>query len=83
MLVANRVCVRCSVTASKLDNDGIPVGYRDIVTRWTNEHDEGLEVACTVCGLTAASPLTDDEAARVAALDAKPVKRRRRHYVVL
>lgn len=72
MLIADRICVRCS------SNEG-----RTVTTRWTNEHDEGLELACTVCGLTAAAPLTDDEAARVAALDAKPVKRLRRHYVTL
>jgi hypothetical protein len=72
MLIADRVCVRCSSNED-----------RTVTTRWTNQHDEGLELACTVCGLTAASALTADEAARVKVLDAKPVKRRRRSYVVL
>lgn len=72
MLVVDRVCVRCSTAEG-----------RRVVTRWTNEHDEGLEVACTVCGLTAAATLTADEAALVVKLDQAPVRKLRRAYVTL
>lgn len=54
----------------------------DTATRWTNEHDHGVMVACNGCGLIVGSPLTDDEQDRAEAYDAKPVTLRRRGYVV-
>lgn len=69
-MYTDRECPRCS------ENEG-----RRVVTRWSNEHDNGPVVACTACGITAASLLTPAEAARVAAIDAEPVKRRRRSYI--
>jgi hypothetical protein len=56
----------------------------DKVTRWSNETTNGsLILECEECGLNASSALTDEEQARVTREDAKPVKMRRRAYVVV
>lgn len=50
-------------------------------TAWDNSADGTLTLACTGCGLTATSPLTEDEHDRMVAYDAKPVRLRRRRWV--
>lgn len=71
MLTVDRVCVRCSVRQ-----------HKQVTTNWTNEHDHGLEVACTKCGLTAADPLSAEESRLARKLADKPVRELRRAYVV-
>lgn len=52
-------------------------------TAWTNEADGSLQLACNVCALTITSPLTPDEQDRLAAHEARPLKRVRRSYQVV
>jgi hypothetical protein len=72
MLTADRFCPRCS------EQEG-----RSVTTRWTNEHDGTLELACTGCGLKAGDPLTATEARRVVRTPTKPVRPLRQGYVVV
>lgn len=55
----------------------------DTSTRWTNEHDHGVRLACQGCGYIVGAPLTDDEQARAEAYEAAPVARLRRPYRVV
>ena len=73
-----RVCVRCTISARRSDP-----GHPLVSTRWSNDADGGLTVACDHCGLTAGSPLTEAEAALVARIDQAPIKRRRLPYLAV
>lgn len=54
----------------------------DKVTRWTNEHDHALTLACTGdgCGLVAGAPLTAEEQRRLERYYDRPVAIARRPY---
>lgn len=55
----------------------------DTTTRWTNEHDHGVRLACHGCGYIVGAPLTDEEEGRAEAYEAAPVTRLRRPYMVV
>lgn len=55
----------------------------DEKTRWTNEADESLTLACDGCGLTVTSQLTREEQERAGRYEAKRPVRQRRRYVIV